>query len=140
MLGGGNPVGGNNPAGIGQTISYYRTEGRTFVAGYSGEVTITGSESSPQAMLDFTTGSVAIVGTIEFTYPQEASQRGVNVIEMDGQIVGKQFFRTASATYDESFPMKFNIVIPPNTRVKCSTGFEDSNGASCVSITGRAYA
>ena len=140
MLGGGNPVGSTNPAGIGKTIAYYRTTEGTFVSGYSGEVTSTGSESNPQALLDFKTGSTTIVAEIEFSYPMETLQRGVNSIQLDGQIVAKQFFRFASNTYEDTFPMRFNIVIPPFTRVECLTGFEDSNGKQCVTITGRAYA
>jgi len=140
MLGGGNPVGGANPAGIGKTIAYYRTNEGTFVSGYSGEVAVSGSEGSPQALLDFTTGSTLIVCRIQFTYPQESAQRGVNSVKLDSQTVGKQFFRTASSSYDETFPMTFDIVIPPFTHVECLSGFEDSNGKQCVSITGRAYA
>ena len=106
---------------------------------YSGNVASTGSESSPQALLDFKTGSEVIVCTIQFSYSLSSVQRGVNSIEFNGQVIAKQFFRTASTSYDESFPMTFEIVIPPFTVVKCLNGFEDSSGNQCVTLQGRIY-
>ena len=104
---------------------------------YSGDVTVTGSESTPQALLNFNTNSEYVEATIQFTYSQESSQRGFNSIQFNNITIVKQFFRTASGTYDETFPMTFEIIIPPFTDVKCLTGFEDSSGKQCVTVIGK---
>ena len=104
---------------------------------YSGNVTVTGSESAPQTLLNFNTNSEYVEAIIQFTYSQESSQRGFNSIQFNNVTIAKQFFRTASASYDESFPMTFKVIIPPFTDVKCLTGFEDSSGKQCVTVIGK---
>jgi len=104
---------------------------------YSGDVSSTGSEAAPQALLDFTTNSEYIEATIQFSYSQSSAQRGVNSIQFNNITIAKQFFRTASTTYENTWPMTFKVIIPPFTNVKCLTGFEDLAGNQCVTVIGK---
>jgi len=127
--------GSNVVAGTGLSINYVGDH----VYAYSGDIASSGSEGTPEALLDFTTGARSIVCTIQFSYSLSAVQRGVNSIEFNGLIVAKQFFRTASATYENTWPMTFELFIPPYTAVRCLNGFEDSAGNQCVTLIGKTY-
>ena len=89
--GGGAPnVAGSNPSGVGTSLNYLRTSEATFAYAYSGEFA---TNTSDQTLLDFTTGSEVIVGTLQFTGPisKTTAQNGrisTCVISMDSQVIG----------------------------------------------------
>ena len=64
MLGGGNPAGGANPAGIGTSLNYVRTEDRTLAYAYSGPVVVNNTTATA---LEFTSGTNVIVGEVQLT-------------------------------------------------------------------------
>ena len=53
MLGGGNPVGGQNPVGVGSVLNYIGN----FAYAYSGSVSVSSTDfNNPDILLSFTTG------------------------------------------------------------------------------------
>jgi len=135
MLGGGNPVGGSNPAGVGTGINYVRTENKTFAFAYSGEVLV--DQSTPK-LLSFTTGSETIMGKVQFNYYDTAGDNDIQwTLNINGELV-------QSAYQNQAYTPFFNeiyIVIPPYSIVTF-TGFNVSSntGRKCAaSITGEVF-
>ena len=135
MLGGGNPVGGSNPAGVGTGINYVRTENKTFAFAYSGEVLV--NQSTPK-LLSFTTGSETIMGKVQFNYYDTAGDNDIQwTLNINGELV-------QSAYQNQAYTPFFNeiyIVIPPYSIVTF-TGFNVSSntGRKCAaSITGEVF-
>ena len=135
MLGGGNPVGGSNPAGVGTGINYVRTENKTFAFVYSGEVLV--DQSTPK-LLSFTTGSETIMGKVQFNYYDTAGDNDIQwTLNINGELV-------QSAYQNQAYTPFFNeiyIVIPPYSIVTF-TGFNVSSntGRKCAaSITGEVF-
>ena len=135
MLGGGNPVGGSNPAGVGTGINYVRTENKTFAFAYSGEVLV--DQSTPK-LLSFTTGSETIMGKVQFNYYDTAGDNDIQwTLNINSELV-------QSAYQNQAYTPFFNeiyIVIPPYSIVTF-TGFNVSSntGRKCAaSITGEVF-
>ena len=108
MLGGGNPVGGANPAGVGQALNYVGNK----VYAYSGEVECNNVATT---LLDFNTGAEAIAGVFQLYYDEIAGEDFAYKISMDSQlIVGYQVSGTDIMA--QAYP-GIDLIIPPFTRV-----------------------
>ena len=142
MLGGGNPVGGANPAGIGTTVNYIRHPSKTLVYGYSGILTVTGTDDI--VGLRFTTGNEAIDGKVMVQYMDDAADGDDSLlkINMDGQrvmgaLVGAAFGQANPALGPENW---MPIIIPPYTKVEIVFKMLSGGGSIKlgVSFTGEA--
>ena len=143
MLGGGNPVSGGNPAGVGNSINYIRHPKKTIAYGYSGTLTVTGSNDI--VGLKFRTGNEAIDGKVMVQYMDDAADGDDSLlkINMDGQrvmgaIVGTAFGQANPALGPENW---MPIVIPPFTNVEMV--FRMLSGAGSIklgiSLTGEVF-
>ena len=142
MLGGGNPVGGANPAGVGTTVNYIRHPSKTLVYGYSGILTVTGS--SDVVGLRFATGNEAISGKVMVQYMDDAADGDDSLfkVNLDGQriigaVVGTNFGGANPALGPENW---IPIVIPPFTNVEMVFKMLSGGGSIKlgVSFTGEA--
>ena len=142
MLGGGNPVGGANPAGVDTTVNYIRHPSKTLVYGYSGTLTVTGG--SDVVGLRFATGNEAITGKVMVQYMDDAADADDSLfkVNMDGQriigaIVGTNFGGQQPAMGPENW---IPIVIPPFTNVEMAFRMLSGGGSIKlgVSFTGEA--
>jgi hypothetical protein len=132
MLGGGNPVSGSNPSGIGQTISYIGNHAYAT----SGEVTDSSSGSAATTLLKFSTGNSYIVATINVITTHEGSAAIFLNAIMDGQNV------FTGKTDDEPnlyMAMPLNILIPPYTNFELKYGSSTNTTMTAV-LVGDVYA
>ena len=134
MLGGGNPVGGQNPTGVGTTINYIGNHAYA----YSGVI---GATSSGTTFLKFTTGTEYIVGTIQANYTTQNADDMTYDLIFDGQVVQRWFHAGATGVSDVgSEPQNaIDIVIPPFTQVEFKITSAASTREQTVSIAGRVY-
>ena len=112
MLGGGNPVGSSNPAGVGSSINYV---GKHAYA-YSGSVTL--PANSLTRMLRFSLGNQYIVGTFQFEgdFKQLGNDGLRYQILVDGSaILDTAFYTYNDATYADS---PTPILLPPNSVIE----------------------
>jgi len=122
-------------ASVGPGINYVGS----WVYAYSGLIASTGTEGTQISILEFTTGAGIIVAEFSCCKSDSGAERGLFVVTLNGAIAAKQFFRTATASFDETFPMVFKIIIPPFTEVQLLSGFENPPGDVTGSMTGRVY-
>jgi len=122
-------------ASVGKGIRYVGN----WAYAYSGLIASSGTEGTPISILEFTTGAGVIVGEFSCCKSDSVSERGLFAVTLNGVIVAKQFFRTASTAYDETFPMVFKVILPPLTEVQLLSGFENQPGDVTGSMTGRVY-
>ena len=134
MLGGGNPVGGSNPTGIGQTLNYIRTKDKTFAYGYSGQLTL--ANGTTLTALEFTVGSETIDAKLQLSVDVDAlSTTYLTLIALiDGQEIIHDVDRR-----DLNIPQNdFRIVIPAYSKFKVTVlGGNDAIGT--VLLTGEAH-
>ena len=137
MLGGGNPVGGANPAGVGTSVNYIRHPTKTLVYGYSGTVLVTGG--SDVVGLKFTTGNEAIDGKVMVQYMDDAADGDDSLfkINMDSQrvvgaIVGTNFGGANPALGPENW---IPIIIPPFTNVEMVFRMLSGGGTIKLGVT-----
>ncbi len=135
MLGGGNPVGGSNPTGVGTGLNYVRTKDKNLAFAYSGEVLV---DQSTTTLLSFTTGSETIMGKVQFNYYDTSGDNDILwTLNINGELV-------QSAYQNQAYTPFFNemyIVIPPYSIVTF-TGYNVSanTGRKCTaSITGEVF-
>ena len=113
MLGGGNPVGGANPAGVGSTINYVGN----FVYANSGTFE---ASTTQQTMLNFTTGAEIIkckincYGQVQFDNPGAG---GISTWQLSLNDEVTALMRIDTAALDMGLPTFMNVVIPPFTKV-----------------------
>ena len=132
MLGGGNPVGSSNPAGIGSRLNYIGNH----VYGYSGQVDITDSVTT---CLQHTTGNEYIVATITM---DSKNTSGIDTV-FDVKINNETILTTRVGDAYQPYPnwsKQSKIVIPPFstftfTGQLTSSGTVDYN----VKLVGRMY-
>ena len=129
MLGGGNPVGGANPTGIGQTLNYI---GKHAYAN-SGSIQNAGTGGPDATALKFTTGNSYIVGMLDFSNTNPAGHDTYLQVLYDGQIVIDVKEANAGIV-----PMRFDILITPHTKVEVKFGFNSTYDGN-VMITGEVY-
>ena len=139
LIGGGgspNVSGGANPAGTGSSINYigkhaYANSG-TFEA-----------TTSAQTVLQFTTASGYIVGTLQLNSAIQFSNVSVRQsaarISFDGQIVA--ILSAGDANEDAPLSQATEILLPPYTNVKVEviSSSGDSDNFVTVGIVGEVY-
>ena len=132
MLGGGNPVSGSNPAGIGTTLNHIGN----FVYAYSGPIATGGTGSADKTALVFTTGSEIIRCTVTQCDNGGGSADKLMTINMDGQTIWEARYTDNQTNIgDQPLP----IIIPPNTKIEILIGSAASENMS-VMLSGEVYA
>ena len=113
MLGGGNPVSGNNPAGVSSNLNYI---GKHAYA-YSGSITL--PANSLTTMLNFSTANDSyVVGTFQLEGDfKQLGNDGINYqMLIDDQIVfDTDYSPSNDAQYADS---PTNILLPPNSKIE----------------------
>jgi len=132
MLGGGNPVSGNNPAGTGSSINYV---GKHAYAN-SGAITVENSADAGTTLLQFTLGNSYIVADIHIFNNQASALDDFIHVIIDGELIVKARYQNANELHQDQ-PLR--VLIPPysNFSVKAST-----SGATpefTAVLTGRVY-
>ena len=129
MLGGGNPVGGSNPSGIGSSLNYI---GKHAFA-TSGLIV----SSTDTVLLDFTTASGSyVVATFEPVYGTDSGDNATFEVKVDDQVVYRIFLTAASTTSVNVGP---SILLPPQSRIVV-TGSVANNRELGAVIVGEVYA
>jgi hypothetical protein len=118
MLGGGNPVAGANPAGIGKTLNYIGNHA------YATSGMIAGSTSSDTTYLEFETGNGYIVGELQQGSTNETTRKTV-FVSYDSQTVIQMDVDNAYP-----FPNDYKLLIPPFTKVKIELRLGGDDGMS----------
>jgi len=128
MLGGGNPVAGASPAGIGQRLNYIGEHA------YATSGMIPGSTSSNTTYLEFETGNGYIVGELQQGSTNETTRKTV-FVSYDSQTVIQMDVDNAYP-----FPNDYKLLIPPHTKVKIELRLGGDDGmSSWFTFRGRAY-
>lgn len=133
MLGGGNPVSSSNPTGIGESLIYI---GKHAYA-TSGSIALTnGSGSAVDTLLKFTTGNSYTVGKLDISNTAVGSEAMYLDMTYDGQtVIINQESHPAPAE-----PLRFDILIPPFTKVELKVGTNGSSINASAFISGEVYA
>ena len=138
MLGGGNPVGGSNPAGTGSSINYIRTENQILAYAYSGEVSIVaGGGTADTVMLKFATGNETIDGTIMVGLNDNGAPTVNLEAVLNGEVIyGIKFDAGGPASFIADTPLY--ILIPPYSNFEFKVGLND-NQAMTALLRGLVY-
>ena len=131
MLGGGNPVGGANPAGTGSVLNYVGNHAYA----YSGAIAC-GTETT---LIDAATGNNYIVAKFQPSVIADTSDNMQFNIKIDGQLITRIQITSSTATtpYEE-----VEIIIAPNARLEitCLNQSGSQNERDCAAmLTGRVY-
>ena len=132
--GGAGNVGGGNPAGIGTSLNYIGDH----CYAYSGVI---GATSSGTTYLEFTTGSLYIVGTVQCNYAINQAEDMAYEIKMDGQTVQKWINAGATGVSNAGFEPQNaqNVVIPPFTRFELVITSASTTRDQAANLVGRVY-
>ena len=132
MLGGGNPVGGANPAGVGQALNYIGN----LVYAYSGDVTLPGDLANEATMLQFETGPELMRGNITWG----SDTVGGNDTRINVSLNSERIFICRyAAGDDESNDQPLDVIIPPYSKVLVTMAGEVSVTATLL-FTGELHA
>jgi hypothetical protein len=132
MLGGGNPVGGANPAGVGQALNYIGK----LVYAYSGDVTLPGDLANEATMLQFETGPELMRGNITWG----SDTVGGNDTRINVSLNSERIFICRyAAGDDESNDQPLDVIIPPYSKVLVTMAGEVSVTATLL-FTGELHA
>ena len=127
-------LGSSNPAGVGSSINYVRTEDGNFAYAYSGDVVDAGTGGANTIMLDFTTGNETIMADIGFTEAERASEAVFFKIIINSSTVVNVAY-DASPSYTN---VPYTVLIPPHSHVEVKWGCSATEtGTSWLS--GRVY-
>ena len=132
MLGGGNPVGGQNPAGLGSSLNYIGKHAYM----YTGAVSVGTTETT---IAEFTTGGNSyFVGQWQIQIMENTTDDIEFRLYLNDQEIA-QIITTASKDYTPFEEVE--IIIPTDTRIKI-TGHNLGSGNKNVGsiITGEVYA
>jgi len=136
MLSGGNPTGGANPVGVGQSLNYIGDKAYA----YSGEIQLgIDGQGNPTTMLKFSVGSTNI--DCKFAI-QNGSGSGDDMkyqIKFDGQIVAQVYGGTSDVFNQFQFPLY--LIIPAFTDVEViGTNISSSNNREhTVTLVGQVF-
>jgi hypothetical protein len=135
--GAGNPVGGSNPAGIGQTLNYIGNHAYA----YSGVVTSAGSQGdATTTALKFETAGSYIEVTIAWGNTQTSNTAdNMFKIKMDSQEVYGVRFREGGDS-NHTNPKNLHLIIPPYTSFEALVGTSADAHNWTVTLVGRVYA
>ena len=129
MLGGGNPVGGTNPTGIGQTLNYVGNR----VFAYSGLLTMT---TSGTVCLSFTTGNEIIVAKAQCFNAENDSTVIKWTTALNDQIVS-QYHSEGRGSADREHGVLIPLVISPFTKVEVQGDCASGTKLGTVLFTGK---
>ena len=131
MFGGGNPVGGSNPAGTGSVLNYVGEHAYA----YSGAIACDNNETT---LIDASTGNNYIVAKFQ---PAVVTDTGDNMhfnVKINNELITKiQITSSTAATpYEE-----VEIIIAPNSRLEitCQNDSDTSPNQCAAVLTGRVY-
>lgn len=131
MFGGGNPVGGSNPAGTGSVLNYVGEHAYA----YSGAITCDNNETT---LIDAATGNNYIVAKFQPSVIADTSDNMQFNLKIDGQLITRIQITSSTATtpYEE-----VEIIIAPNTRLEITClNQSDITANDCAAmLTGRVY-
>jgi len=134
-IGGGNPVSGNNPSGIGQTLNYIGKH----VYANSGLVSVAQSTTT---LLKFSTASSSyILAGLQFGCINKVSEDFDLEIKIDGQtIMGIQIDNSNQEYFYGMYPIE--LIIPPSSVVEVTMfNISSDTGRDWFAImTGEVYA
>tara|TARA_Y100000004_G_C8889600_1_gene401355 strand:+ start:452 stop:874 length:423 start_codon:yes stop_codon:yes gene_type:complete len=140
MLGGGNPVAGSNPVGIGQNVNYIRTKDKTLVYGYSGAILL---NNDTQTMLKFNTGAnalhvrIRLTGGFGFMDSNKKTRLGVKLD--DQEISNNAHLFNSAAGFNDMDDLE--VIIAPFTDVEVFATTDNTSGINYyATLTGEAYA
>jgi hypothetical protein len=126
--GAGNPVGGSNPAGIGQTLNYIGNHA------YATSGMVAGTTSGRTTYLEFQTGNAYIIGELQQGSTNETTRKTVFVSYDDQRIIQMD----VDNAYP--FPNDYKLLIPPQTKVKIELQLGGDDGmSSWFTFRGRVY-
>jgi hypothetical protein len=128
MLGGGNPVGGTNPAGIGQTLNYVGDR----VFAYSGLVSI----ATDTVCLSFTTGNEIIVAKVQCFNAENDSTVIKWTTAFNNQIVS-QYHSEGRGSADREHGVIVPLIISPFTKIEIRGANASSAKDGMALFTGR---
>jgi len=140
ILGGAGNVAGSNPAGTGTSINYLNVGDRTLCYGYSGSITLDGTD---QVYIDHTTGNETIEGKIMLQYLQTGADADdfTMKVELNGEAIAGQL-TIIQSTFADSPPIAWlPIIIPPYSRFRILMTMLTGSGSIDVgvTVTGRSY-
>jgi len=138
MLGGGNPVGGSNPAGTSRGLNYI---GKHAFAN-SGEILV---NNNTVTMFEFDTGNSYMVGTFTYGIDQNASLSSSKLIgftiKFDGEKIMQLVTQTTTTLGMIDFDNNYSILIPPNTKVLIESETTNTNNVPTFGmLVGEVYA
>jgi len=138
MLGGGNPVGGANPAGTSSTLNYIGNH----VYNYSGTFPTT---TDSQTMMEFSTfpntyivGEFVLMGGLKFA--SDANGRvSVFRVSVNNEIVA--VLKSDPQASDYTGDVKLPMLLEPNSKIKLEVIGNDTDANQTVTamFVGRAY-
>jgi hypothetical protein len=118
MLGGGNPVSGNNPTGVSTNLNYIGNHA------YATSGMVAGSTSARTTYLEFETGTGYIVGELQQGSTNETTRKTVYV-SYDSQTIIQM-----DVDNNMPFPNDYKLLIPPHTKVKIELKLSGDDGMS----------
>jgi len=137
MLGGGNPVGGSNPAGTGSSINYLGEHAYAYSGG-------SGANTTPVIGLDFTTGAEYLVGKITLNVGladnSASTSASFSNVDLNGELICN--LQAGFAGSDSVPSDTVDVIIPPFSRFQANM-FSDENQSTrkmTLVFTGRVYA
>jgi len=119
----------DNPVGTGLSLRYVGNHAYAI----SGSIQDAGSDAPNTTLLDFTTRSSYVVGTVDFTNNLSSAHNIYFDIKFNGLVVD-QIKESSTAL----IPMRFYVLIPPFTHVEIKWGAGTTANGS-VFLQGRVY-
>ena len=137
MLGGGNPVGGANPAGIGTSLNYIGNH----CYATSGEFEC---KTSDQTLLSFSTGNSYIVATFVMNAPirfADITDGFVRGFKLNFNSETVLAVKADSSQEDMPAYIEVKVLIPPYTKVEliCRDSTDNAAYLGTANLTGRVY-
>ena len=137
MLGGGNPVGGANPAGIGTSLNYIGNH----CYATSGEFEC---KTSDQTLLSFSTGNSYIIATLVMNAPirfADITDGFVRGFKLNFNSETVLAVKADSSQEDMPAYIEVKVLIPPYTNVEliCRDSTDNAAYLGTANLTGRVY-
>ena len=137
MLGGGNPVGGANPAGIGTSLNYIGNH----CYATSGEFEC---KTSDQTLLSFSTGNSYIIATLVMNAPirfADITDGFVRGFKLNFNSETVLAVKADSSQEDMPAYIEVKVLIPPYTKVEliCRDSTDNAAYLGTANLTGRVY-
>jgi hypothetical protein len=132
MLGGGNPVSGNNPTGTGSSINYVGNHAYA----NSGAITVENSADAGTTLLKFSLGNSYIMADIHIFNNQASALDDFIHVKIDGQLIVKARYQNANELHQDQ-PLK--VLIPPFSQFEIKASTSGATPEFTAVLTGRVY-